>query len=314
MSMSGLDDVQHPENPELACDGSAIARILQSNQTTTELSEAKRNAEAAARIALKALDEADSANRAKSMFLATVSHELRTPLSAIIGFSDIMIQGLLDPAKGVEQPLEYAKDINIAGHLLLGLVNDILDLAKIVSGKLELQEALIDIGEMAGSCITEIQDRAAEAGVTLYSEIPDDCPALLADAGRLKQTLVNLLVNAIKFTPNGGDVRLTAGVEPDGSFAIFVSDNGIGIDPQNFVRVLEPFAQVDNGLNRGYAGSGLGLTLSEGLVELHGGSLTMESELGAGTTVAVRLPAGRIAARGGGNPGHRHSRKTTKAA
>ena len=250
------------------------------------------------RSALETLSEADSANRAKSAFLATVSHEMRTPLNAIIGFSDIMIEGLLDPAKGVAQPLEYAKDINTAGHRLLDLINDMLDLAKVVAGKLELQEDLADVEDLLGSCMAAVQAHSREAGITLSSEIADECPLLRADPVRLRQTLLSLLANAIKFTPQGGEVRLTAGLEPDGGLAIAVRDNGIGIDPHNFDWILEPFAQVDNGFNRKYSGNGLGLSLSRALVELHGGELTVTSELGAGTTVTIRLPAERITGRG----------------
>ena len=311
--MRGSDDEIRREASGSARYDPTLERILQRTQAATELSAAKQSAEEAARIAQEALSEADTANRAKSVFLATVSHEMRTPLNAIIGFSDIMIEGLLDPAKGVARPLEYARDINTAGHRLLDLINDMLDLAKVSAGKLELQEDLADVGDLFGSCIAAVQERSQEAGITLASEIPDSCPLLRADPGRLRQALLNLLANAIKFTPQGGEVRLTAGIESDGSLAIAVGDNGIGIDPQNFGRILEPFAQVDNGLNRKYSGNGLGLSLSRALVELHGGELAVASELGTGTTVTIRLPAERIMSNGKCKPDAR-SRKRTEAA
>ncbi len=278
--------------------GPYLARILEHNQKTTELATAKQNAEEAARIAFMALTEAETANRAKSVFLATISHELRTPLNTIIGFSDITIKSLLDPFRGVEKPLEYVRDINTAGHHLLDLIGDILDLAKIEAGELDLHEDLVDVRKLAGSCIARIKDRATDAGVTLHNEIPAANPPVFADEHRLKQALVSLAVNAVKFTPHGGDVRLTAGVEASCGFSIIVSDTGIGIDPANLARIQEPFTQVDDRLSRGYAGMGIGLSLAKALVELHDGTLDIESELGVGTRVTICLPTKRIGSSG----------------
>ena len=259
------------------------------------LGDAKRAIEDALRLAELALDEAEAASQAKSVFLATVSHELRTPLNVIVGFSNLMMKGLLKPTRGVEQPLEYAGDINSAGMQLLGLINDILDLTKAGSGAIALEERWLDLGRPADSATELVQDRAADAGVALSCRVCEAPPLLLADRGMIKRAIANVLANAVKFTPQGGAVLLTADVEAENGLVIVVTDTGIGIEPENFARVLEPFAQLDSGLDRGHSGTGIGLSLSKALVELHGGSLDIESELGTGTTVTIRLPAERLA-------------------
>ena len=273
---------------------SRLEEIRLRGGAVSALGDAKRAIEDALRLAELALDEAEAASQAKSVFLATVSHELRTPLNVIVGFSNLMMKGLLKPTRGVEQPLEYAGDINSAGMQLLGLINDILDLTRAGSGAIALEERWLDLYRLADSATELVQDRAADACVALSCSVCDAPPMLLADRGMI-MAIANVLANAVKFTPQGGTVRLSADVEEKNGLVIVIADTGIGIEPKNFARVLEPFAQLDSGLDRGHSGTGIGLSLSKALVELHGGSLDIESELGTGTTVTIRLPAERLA-------------------
>ena len=237
--------------------------------------------------------KAEMANEAKSEFLANMSHELRTPLNAIIGFSEIIKTETFGPV-GSPKYREYAKDINDSGQHLLAVITDILDLSKIEAGKLDLQEETVDIAKVVDSCVVLVSERALDAGLTLVTEVAEDLPPLRADGRKLKQILINLLSNAIKFTPDGGMVTLKVWQRRDGDYVFQVADTGIGIAPYDMARVLAPFGQVDSTLARKVEGTGLGLPLTKSLVEMHGGSFDLQSELGAGTTVTVRLPAKRI--------------------
>ena len=240
-----------------------------------------------------ACDQAELANRTKSEFLANMSHELRTPLNAILGFSELMGNATLGPL-GNPKYEEYTKDINDSGRHLLALIQDILDLSKIEAGKLELDEEDIDVAMTTGSCMVLVKERARNGGVKLKTDIPDGLPALHADKCKLKQILVNLLSNAVKFTPAGGEVTLKVWSRPDGGYVFQVIDTGIGIALADIPTALSPFGQVDSALSRKFAGTGLGLPLTKSLVEMHGGSLDLQSEEGAGTTVTVRFPKERI--------------------
>ena len=241
----------------------------------------------------KAKEQAELANRAKSEFLANMSHELRTPLNAIIGFSDMIRGQLLGPI-GSPKYLEYGKDIYQSGQHLLAIINDILDLSRIEAGKVELYEEAIDVCKAVGSCLHLVTERAETAGVNLKSEIADGHPPLYADERNLKQILINLLSNAVKFTPAGGKVTIKTWSRPDDGYVFQVSDTGIGIAREDIPKALAPFQQIDSDLNRKYEGAGLGLPLTKSLVELHGGSLDLQNEVGVGTTVTVRFPAERI--------------------
>jgi PAS domain S-box-containing protein len=242
---------------------------------------------------LRAKEQAELANRTKSEFLANMSHELRTPLNAVLGFSELMGNATLGPL-GNPKYEEYTKDINDSGRHLLALIDDILDLSKIEAGKLELDEEEIDVAKAIRSCMVLVKERAKDGGVKLQRDIPQELPALHADARKLKQILVNLLSNAVKFTSKGGEVTLKAWWRPDSGYVFQVIDTGIGIALADIPIALSPFGQVDSRLTRKFAGTGLGLPLTKSLAEMHGGSLDLQSEEGAGTTVTVRFPSERI--------------------
>jgi signal transduction histidine kinase len=222
-----------------------------------------------------------------------MSHELRTPLNAIIGFSEIMRDELLGPL-GDSRYSQYARDIHGSGAHLLEIINDILDLSKIEAGKHELIEETVELPAIVKSCLILLGERARSAEVRLDQRLPEDLPTLRADPRKLKQVVLNLLTNAVKFTPAGGTVTVTAGRDATGGVTFMVADTGIGIDPEDFDKVLAPFGQVDSGLGRKYEGTGLGLPLSRGFTELHGGRLILDSAPGEGTTVTVTLPKERV--------------------
>jgi signal transduction histidine kinase len=234
-----------------------------------------------------AKQRAEAANMSKSQFLANMSHELRTPLNAIIGFSDMMKSQLLGPIGSVRY-IEYARDIHSSGTHLLSLINDVLDMSKIEAGRYTIHPEPLDAAEMLRTCERLVRVRASEAGVALGIAAAQELP-LHADARALKQILLNLLTNAIKFTPSGGSVSLSAGRENEG--IIFrVADTGCGIPAEDLPRIGRRFEQVDNALTRKGEGTGLGLALCRALAELHGGTLSLESTVGVGTIVTVWIP------------------------
>ncbi|MCI0429012.1 MAG: CHASE domain-containing protein [Rhodospirillales bacterium] len=275
----------------------AIERAVR--ERTAEL--AKANSELQVEIAERrraevnlrsAKEQAEIANRAKSEFLAMVSHELKTPLNAIIGFSEILANQTLGSI-GKEQYLNYASDIRDSGHYLLKIINDILDLSRIETGNLTLIEEEIDLVSVVQSAVRLIRPRAEGVGLTLETDYPaGQTVAVTADARAMKQVMVNLLSNAVKFTPKGGRVTVGVGVE-SGRPVVRVADTGIGIPAKDLDRIYEPFVQVDTSLARRFEGTGLGLTLTKRLVDLHRGKLILHSTVGTGTTVTVCLPEER---------------------
>jgi len=252
-----------------------------------------------------AKEQAELANRAKSEFLANMSHELRTPLNAIIGFAEIMRDELSGP---IDNPYykDYMRDIYASANHLLEVINDILDVSKVEAGKIGLQESCFDVDSAIQSALRLVVARADEAGVAIEYEPRAGLPRLYADARRVKQMLLNLLSNAVKFTPAGGRVAVDVRLANDG-LSISVADTGIGIAEDKIPLVFTPFAQVDGSLKRKYEGTGLGLTLTKGLVELHGGAITMESALRQGTTVTLWFPNERMIAEGPEPQARRHS-------
>jgi two-component system cell cycle sensor histidine kinase PleC len=236
---------------------------------------------------------AQAASLAKSQFLASMSHELRTPLNAIIGFSELI--ALQSPGStGTDRYREYAKDIHSSGTHLLGVINDVLDVAKIEAGHQQLNEISVNPADLIQRCLRMIRPRADTAGIRLCNTNNEVLPTLKADETKLQQVLLNLLSNAVKFTPSGGEVRIEAEVSPFDGMALKISDTGIGIASTDLERIFEPFEQVDSELNRKFDGTGLGLHLARAFMELHGGGLTVESSVGRGTTVVVRIPAERL--------------------
>jgi signal transduction histidine kinase len=240
-----------------------------------------------------AKEEAETASRIKSEFLANMSHELRTPLNAIIGFSDVMQSELLGPLG--PRYRSYAKDIQESGEHLLGIINDILDLSKIEAGRLTLREEVLDPAAMARDCAKLVRARADEAGVVLRLEVPAEAPRQLsADAVKLKQILLNLLSNAVKFTPRGGRVEVILRRGLGGNLEIAVEDTGIGMSEGEVAIALQPFGQIESTFARTHKGTGLGLPLTKALIELHGGTMAIESARGRGTTVIVAFPLERV--------------------
>ena len=245
-------------------------------------------------IALRQAKEmAELADRAKSQFLANMSHELRTPLNAIIGFAEIMTDKLFGPL-GDARYEEYALDIRESGRHLLTLINDILDLSKIEARQANLREEQVDIGEVFTSCGRLVAERAQRGTIELDIQSADGIPAIWADRIKLKQILLNLLSNAIKFTPPGGKVTLSAVRLGNRDVAITVVDTGIGMRAQDIPIALQPFRQIESTLARRHEGTGLGLPLTKAIVEMHGGTLTVQSVPGKGTTVTATMPAERV--------------------
>jgi signal transduction histidine kinase len=249
----------------------------------------------AAHASAQERQKAEAANRAKSTFLANMSHELRTPLSAIIGFSEMMQREAAGPV-GSTRYRAYARDINRSGMDLLELVNDLLDLSKIEAGKMELAEDLVDVGRSIADCTALLRDTACRAGIELEVDRGPRLPLIYADERKLKQILINLLGNAIKFTGAGGCVAIAATVAGAGGLEISVRDDGIGIEPEDIAKAMEPFGQLRSAAETGQPGTGLGLPLSRKLAELHGGTLEIESAAGQGTTVRLNLPPERVRA------------------
>ncbi|OHC74031.1 MAG: hypothetical protein A3G18_10890 [Rhodospirillales bacterium RIFCSPLOWO2_12_FULL_58_28] len=240
-----------------------------------------------------ARDGAEMASRAKSSFLAAMSHELRTPLNAIIGFSEMMSRKTFGPL-GDSRYADYANDIRASGLYLLDMINDILDLSKVEAGKQALLEEELNVSSIVSSSLEMVRERAKDAKVEMTAELPADTPRLLADGRMFKQIMLNLLTNAIKFTPEGGKVTISGDIGGDGSFSLRVTDSGIGIAEEDLAVILSPFGQVDNEYTRRHKGSGLGIPLVKELIEMHGGALKIESAVGIGTTIIINLPAWRI--------------------
>ena len=234
--------------------------------------------------------EADHANRMKSDFLASMSHELRTPLNAVIGFSELMRREHLGPIGNVKY-LEYADDIHTSGKHLLSLVNGLLDLSKIEAGRYDLDRRAVEPAEVIAQSLKLVEHLAAEKNIAVSWDVESGAPSIWADERALRQILVNLLTNALKFTGPGGEVSCRAARSDGRKVEICVSDTGIGIKAENISQVLEPFFQVRSDDNRRTIGTGLCLPVAKKLADLMGGDLTIESEPGEGTTVRIVLPA-----------------------
>ncbi len=241
-----------------------------------------------------AKDQADTANRAKSTFLANMSHELRTPLNAIIGFSEMMIKETFGPL-GHAKYSEYLTDVHASANHLLEIINEVLDMSKIEAGRIELDDGEVDMQELIQSVTRMMASRAFGSNVTLKHTFEDTLPNLLGDQRLVRQILINLVANAVKFSKGGGVVEIHAFMLDDGRMQLNVSDEGIGIPKDKIKQAMEPFGQVsEQPENARQQGTGLGLPLAKAMVELHDGALTLESELNVGTTVFVSFPAFRV--------------------
>lgn len=236
--------------------------------------------------------EAERSNRAKSQFLAQMSHELRTPLNAVLGFSELLLSETFGPL-GNPRYLEYAADIRDSGSHLLSLINDILDLSRIETGQMVLAEEAVDVGAAVAQALRMIAPRAAQAGVRLSGDVPDDLPYLMGDQRAMLQMLLNLLGNAVKFTPEDGEAMVSAMLLPDGGIGLMIADTGSGIPESELDRILEPFERADSPDVRRTEGTGLGLPIVKRLAERHGGRLELTSEAGVGTTAILIFPARR---------------------
>lgn len=273
------------KSPVFGADGTITGLV----GVTRDITERKQS-ESDLRVAKRS---AEQASIAKSEFLARMSHELRTPLNAIIGFSETIRDQVLGPIENARY-LDYANDILTSGHHLLSLINDVLDLSKIEAGRYELEEFGFDLANAIDPAVRMVRDRAESADIVLDFVVPDQPLRVYADRRALTQVFINLLSNAIKFTPHGGRVEVSTRRVNGGGLEVRVSDNGIGISKTDAEKVMESFSQAGNVMSRKHEGTGLGLPIAKSLIELHGGRLILDSELGAGTEVRFTLPESRV--------------------
>jgi PAS domain S-box-containing protein len=246
-----------------------------------------------------AKEQADTANHAKSAFLANMSHELRTPLNAIIGFSEMMMKETFGPV-GSDKYIEYMGDIHLSARHLLEIINEVLDMSKIEAGRVELDEEQFDMTRLITAVTRMMASRAFSSGLDIVEDVDENLPAIYADPRLLRQILINLVGNAVKYSKTNGKVYVRGNLTPHGALQLIVEDEGIGIPKDRLSEALEPFGQVNRPHDSsGIQGTGLGLPIAKAMAELHGGSLTLESDRDQGTKVIIELPAFRV---GKGDP------------
>jgi two-component system cell cycle sensor histidine kinase PleC len=272
--------------------GAGILTVIALGVSAVALYQGKRSMDRRSRRLEEELRAAKTRSREKTSFLNAMSHELRAPLNAIIGFAQ-MIQSVDFGADNLTRYRGYAGDIRMAGEHLLSLINDVLELAKLEAGKAELREAQVDLREELRKVDKMMCEQAKRAGVRLRFELGDKPVMARVDALKIKQCMINLVSNGVKFTPSGGEVKVALATDRRG-LRLIVSDTGIGIARADMAKVFEEFGQVDSSVGRKHQGTGLGLPLTKRLIEMHGGSISLESETGRGTKVTLRLPPGRV--------------------
>jgi len=273
--------------------GVRLGNLVNQRRTEMALRAARTEAESAAESARKGLVAAEVANMAKTHFLANVSHELRTPLNAIIGFAELL-QSKEKYGFSEDKVEEYVGLVLQSGRHLLALVNDILDASKVEAGELDLNEHRFSLFDVIRGCVSMLSQLAEDHEVELTLQLSDQPVILFGDERRIRQVLINILSNGIKFTPPGGSVAMALQVLANGDTEIAVTDSGVGMHEQDIPKALAPFQQVDGDLNRRYEGTGLGLPLAKAFTELHGGALELKSRVGEGTVVRITLPANRV--------------------
>ena len=247
---------------------------------------------ASERRLIQARNQAETANLAKSEFLANMNHELRTPLNAIIGFSEIIAHELFGPL-GNEKYLDYIKDIHQSSLHLLSIIKDVLDMSKIEAGKLELSRERLNIRSLIGEVIRMMRERAQSRGIKLATMLADENLEIWADESAMKQIFLNLLSNAIKFSRDGGEVCIRVAADKPDLAIVEFEDHGIGMNEEELERALLPFGQAKPSTTRNYGGTGLGLPITKGLIEAHGGKLAIESRSGQGTIARITVPTER---------------------
>jgi len=283
--MTDVTDLKRAEAELRAANARLEAQAENVAAAAGELQQANRDAE-------EARNAAEEANRSKSEFLTTMSHELRTPLTAVLGFADVIINPIFG-AETPEQFREYGGYIKASGEHLLLLINDMLDLAKVEAGRMRLRESEANLDTVVHSVLAMIKERAHNQGVSVAWRAPAQPIVLRVDEIKLKQALINVVSNAIKFTPSLGRIVLDVQTLPL-TIDIRVSDTGIGIKPEDIPKVFEPYTQIDSAVADRHKGTGLGMPLTLSLMQLHGGTVLLESEVGIGTTVTLRLPIERL--------------------
>jgi two-component system cell cycle sensor histidine kinase PleC len=266
-------------------------------------------------ISDEARRRAEEANLAKSRFLATMSHELRTPLNAILGFSEVMKSQLLGPMEN-DTYRDYAGDIHSSGEHLLNLINEILDLSRIEAGRYELSEEAIQLSELLTECRGMMSIRARKKNITISETVEERLPKLWADERAIRQVILNLVSNAVKFTPTGGEVHIKAGWTAGGGQYVSVRDNGPGIPEEEIPIVMQAFGQGAIAIKSAEAGTGLGLPIVNALIQMHGGKFELRSRLREGTEALVTFPASRVleampALDEGGNAGLPRARRAS---
>ncbi|MBI2586581.1 MAG: PAS domain-containing protein [Rhodospirillales bacterium] len=297
-----IDITEHKEQPEVSARG--VAEPEASTRRVAEAEAALDDARKALAEAEAARASAESASRAKSGSLAVLSHELRTPLNSILGFAGIIESETFGPA-GSERYIDYARDIRKSGEHILGVINNILDLSKIESGRMELNEELVNLLVVMSDAANLFLEQASDQGVTMKTALPRSLPVLKADPRLIRQMLINLISNALRYTRRGGWIELTADRNEQGGITLAVADTGVGIAPEDVSRILKPHQTFGKPIGTSARGTGLGLPLVKSLIELHGGTFRLESTPGSGTVVSLWFPRARV----GANPGSGGRRK-----